>query len=67
MGARKDQTARDSERVSVFLRADQTAALRAIHAATGLPVAVLIRQGVDLILAQHGKAPAPAVRKGGRR
>jgi hypothetical protein len=63
----KEKAEAGSERVSVFLRAEQTAALRAINAETGIPVAVLIRKGVDLILAQHGKAaPAPA-RKGGKR
>ena len=50
----------------MFLKADQIAALRAINTQTGIPVAVLIRQGVDLILEKHGKAPTPA-RKGGRR
>jgi hypothetical protein len=67
MGPAKLKPGEDSERVSVFLRADQTEALRAINADTGIPVAVLIRKGVDLILAQHGKAPATPARKGGRR
>lgn len=66
MGPAKLRPGEDSERVSVFLRADQLAALRAINAETGIPVAVLIRQGVDLILEKHGKAPG-AARKGGRR
>ena len=67
MGPATVTTKKDSERVSVFLRADQLAALRAIQTATGIPVAVLIRKGVDLILTQHGTAPAPPARKGGRR
>ena len=67
MGPAKLTPGKDSERVSVFLRADQIEALRAINAETGIPAAVLIRQGVDLILEKHGKAPTPAARKGGRR
>jgi hypothetical protein len=66
MGPAKLTPGEDSERVSVFLRADQLTALRAINAETGIPAAVLIRQGVDLILEKHGKAPG-AARKGGRR
>ncbi len=66
MGPAKLRPGEDSERVSVFLRADQLAALRAINAETGIPAAVLIRQGVDLILEKHSKAPG-AARKGGRR
>jgi hypothetical protein len=67
MGPATVTTRKDSERVSVFLRANQLAALRAIHTATGIPVAVLIRKGVDLILTQHGSAPPPTARTGGRR
>jgi hypothetical protein len=67
MGPAKLTPGQDSERVSVFLRVDQLDALRAINTETGIPVAVLIRKGVDLILAQHGKAPTTAARKGGRR
>ena len=66
MGPAKLTPGEDSERVSVFLRADQVAALRSINVDVGIPVAVLIRQGVDLILEKHGKAPGTA-RKGGRR
>ena len=66
MGPAKLTPGEDSERVSVFLRADQLTALRAINAETGIPAAVLIRQGVDLILEKHRKAPG-AARKGGRR
>ena len=65
--ARGPEAGRGSERVSVFLKAEQIAALRAIHAETGIPVAELIRQGVDWILTQHGKAPARAVRRAIRR
>jgi hypothetical protein len=36
--------------VSPFLRADQTAALRAVNAETGIPLAVLIRKRVDWLL-----------------
>jgi hypothetical protein len=54
-------------RVSAFLRPDQLAGLRAITEAVGIPMATLIRQGVDLILAQHGKAPSRPARKGKRR
>jgi hypothetical protein len=67
MGPANLTPGKESERISVFLRKDQLAALRGITATVGIPVAVLIRQGVDLILAQHGKAPATAARKGGRR
>jgi hypothetical protein len=66
MGPAQLTPGKDSARVSVFLRADQAAALRAITTETGIPAAVLIRQGVDLILEKHGKAPG-AARKGGRR
>ena len=66
MGPAKLTPGKDSKRVSVFLRADQLIALRAINTETGIPAAVLIRQGVDLILEKHGTAPG-AARKGGRR
>ena len=35
---------------------------RLFNTETGVPVAVLIRKGVDLILAQHGKAPPTTAR-----
>ena len=40
--------------VSVRLLERQIAALQAIHDETEIPVAALIRRGVDLVLAQHG-------------
>ena len=68
MGPARLTPGEDSERISVFLRAVQIEALRAINTETGIPVAVLIRQGVDLILEKHGKAPpTKAARKGGQR
>jgi hypothetical protein len=67
MGPAKLTPGQDPERISVFLKAEQIAALRAINTQTGIPVAVLIRQGVDLILERHGKAPTTPARKGGRR
>ena len=66
MGPAKLTPGKDSERISLFLRPEQIAGLRAINADTDIPVAALIRQGVDLILEKHGKAPG-AARKGGRR
>jgi hypothetical protein len=66
MGPAKLRPGEDSERVSLFLRADQLRALRSINAETGIPVAVLIRRGVDAILAQHGKALTRTARKGRR-
>ena len=66
MGPAKLTPGKDSERISLFLRPEQIAALRAINAETDIPVAALIRRGIDLILAQHGKAPTKTARKGGR-
>jgi hypothetical protein len=52
--------------VSLFLRADQTAALRAVvNAETSIPVAVLIRKRLDWLLTRDGKTPATA-RRGAR-
>lgn len=42
--------------VSVRLLERQIAELAAIHQRTEVPVAALIRRGVDLVLAQHGVA-----------
>jgi hypothetical protein len=67
MGSATFTPKEERERVSVFLRAEQLAALRAINTATGIPVAVLIRKGVDLVLSQHGQAGPTTARKGGRR
>ena len=63
--AKRREAQRGSERVSLFLRAEQIEALRAIHAETDIPVAALIRRGVDWVLGQYGKAPVTA-RKGAR-
>jgi hypothetical protein len=41
-------------RVSVFVFTRQLDALNALNTLTGIPVSVLIRQGVDRILAEHG-------------
>jgi hypothetical protein len=41
-------------RVSVFLFERQADALNELNTQTGIPVSVLIRQGVDRILAEHG-------------
>jgi hypothetical protein len=51
-------------RISVFLFDRQIAALNALNRQTLVPVSALIRQGIDLILEQHGiarptKAQAP--------
>jgi Ribbon-helix-helix domain len=40
-------------RISVFLTERQLAALRGINKRTGIPVAFLIRRGVDWIIQQH--------------
>jgi hypothetical protein len=40
-------------RTSVFLTQEQHARLAAVHDATDVPVAALVRRGVDLILAQY--------------
>jgi hypothetical protein len=42
-------------KTNIFLRADQMAALRKISAQTEVPVARLIRRGVDLLLAKSKK------------
>ena len=47
-------------RISVFLYTRQIEALNEVNARTQIPVAALIRQGVDLILAQHGTRPTTA-------
>jgi hypothetical protein len=44
----------DKRMVSVRLLERQIAALQAIHEQTDIPVAALIRRGVDAILAEHG-------------
>lgn len=44
---------------TVYLTAQQDALLRALAAATKVPFAELVRQGVDLIL-EHRKAELPA-------
>lgn len=41
-------------RVGVFLFQRQADALNELNRQTGIPVSVLIRQGVDRILAEHG-------------
>ena len=38
------------EKIQVFLRADQKAALKALSRRTGLRQAALVRRGVDLVL-----------------
>jgi hypothetical protein len=43
-------------RISVFLTTQQLDQLRAVNARTGIPVSVLIRQGVDRVLAEHTRA-----------
>jgi hypothetical protein len=49
--------------VTTRLLERQIAALQSIHETTDIPVAALIRRGVDLILAQHGaEPPKPAGR-----
>jgi hypothetical protein len=40
--------------VSVRLLERQIAALAAVHDQTEIPIAALIRRGVDLVLSQHG-------------
>jgi len=40
-------------RISVFVKKEQLAALRAINEQTGIPVSVLIRTGVDRVIAEH--------------
>ena len=52
-------------RISVFLYDRQIAALNSVNERTQVPVSVLIRQGVDLILDQHGVKP-PKHKKGQR-
>lgn len=58
-------------RTSVFLTREQRERLAAVHAATDIPVAALVRRGVELVLAQYeGQAPPPAQtppRRRGRR
>ncbi len=46
MGGRKVAT-------TVYLTAEQDSMLKQLHQVTRLPVAELVRQGVDLILARH--------------
>ena len=41
--------------VSLYVEKEQLAALRKLSAATGAPMQWYIRQGIDLILAQHAK------------
>jgi hypothetical protein len=49
------------KRTSVFLTAAQLEQLAALHVASDVPVAVMIRRAVDAYLAEHG-----AGRKGTR-
>ncbi len=60
MGKRSKATGNGMVRVSIFLRDDQLARLRAVQDDTGAPVAEQIRRAIDAAL---GTKPA---RKGGR-
>jgi hypothetical protein len=42
-------------KTNIFLRADQMAALKKMSAATDVPVARLIRRGIDMLLAKSRK------------
>ncbi len=55
-----------SERISLFVPAADLAALRAMHAGTGIPVATLIRQGIAWRLTQPAIL-APTTARRGRR
>lgn len=60
MGKRSKAADHGMVRVSIFLRGDQLARLRAVQSDTGAPVAEQIRRAIDAAL---GTKPA---RKGGR-
>jgi ribbon-helix-helix protein len=49
-------------RISVFLTEGQLDALRSLNRETGIPVSVLIRQGVDRIISEHRNAKRRAKR-----
>jgi hypothetical protein len=53
-GAIADDSA--MKKTTVYLTDEQAARLTAVAVATDIPVARLIRRGVDLILAQYGTA-----------
>lgn len=53
-------------RISVFLFDRQLAALNAVNERTGVPVSVLVRKGVDLILAEHGITTSKPARRAKR-
>lgn len=51
---KRGRPARGMTRTSVFLRDDQIENLARVHQRTGVPIADLIRNGVDRELAKHG-------------
>jgi predicted DNA-binding protein len=55
MGARKVAT-------TVYLTPEQDVRLKRLHDQTGQPVAVLIREGVDLVLRSYADRPRTARR-----
>lgn len=46
---------------------DQADALRRVHERTGIPIARLVRDGITLILNQHGEQANATVQHGGYR
>lgn len=42
---------------SIYLTEEQDVALKALHDRTRIPVAVLVREGIDLLLAKYSPAP----------
>lgn len=51
---------------TVYLTPEQDSLLKVLHQQTNIPVARLVRQGVDMVLEQHGAVKAkPGVHDGG--
>lgn len=53
-------TARNKKLITVYLTLEQDECLRALHAATRVPMSVYIRDGIDLILKQNAAKLLPA-------
>lgn len=64
---------REKKSTTVYLERVQLAALERLHQRTRVPIAVYLREGVDLVLARYGEpkegddappAPAPGAARG---
>ena len=52
-----DPVARKKLTTTIYVTPEQDAALKRLHARTRVPVAVYIREGIDLVLERHQEKP----------